>query len=510
MVKHHVFLWSDVFSWSLAGTGWINFEWAAEISAYLLTTIAGLSGLIVAKALMGLVSLTLLFRLLKRNKAGGLVLFVLMWLGYHVLQVRLCTRIELFSFIFFPALLLLVHTARENLQQKWLPFLTFATFILWANTHAGFAYGLVLIGCFSIGTRWSHDSPIGIKTIDRMFIGALLGSLVNPWGFHLFAIFLQHASDFKNGVDVLAEWGAPTFADAPAFWTTFVLGSVAVVTILMKRQRTLYAWIPAFVVFAVFGARYLRTTSYLAFIALPLVGLWMSQYTLKTAMTTILTVIVGGLLWFEKPFFRWPVSFPIVDARSIPQGGLEFLDQHKINGRLFNSYGFGGFVEWKDPHTRPVFMDGRYIFFPLVSAYQDIMLGKQKEISADNWAHYFNDLGVDYVLTKYEPLRLHRAWDLPVKHESAMNIMFPQTDWALVYWDDACLVFLKRHAAFENVIAQYEYKTLKPYDAPAMINLVAAKPQLRPAIEQELTRHDQEFGPSWYTRQVNAFLHQSR
>src|SRR4051812_47813215 len=99
MVERHLFLRSDIFSFILHGTPWINFEWAGEIGAYLIVHTFGLTGLILAKAALGLMAMALLIRLIAMTGARGTWLFALGWLGYHVLQVRLCTRIELISFI---------------------------------------------------------------------------------------------------------------------------------------------------------------------------------------------------------------------------------------------------------------------------------------------------------------------------------------------------------------------------------------------------------------------------
>ncbi len=87
-----------------------------------------------------------------------------------------------------------------------------------------------------------------------------------------------------------------------------------------------------------------------------------------------------------------------------------------------------------------------------------------------------------------------------------MNVMFPKKTWALVYWDDACLVFLKRVPKFERVIAANEYKTVMPQDLPAVINTLATQPGAREQIEQELNRNAREVGPTWHAYQIQSAL----
>ncbi len=245
--------------------------------------------------------------------------------------------------------------------------------------HGGFAYGLLLLGCFLIGARWARDPRERVAILDRMFVAALLGSLINPWGPRLFMVFVQHALDFHRGANVLAEWESPTVAAAPAFWTCYVLGTCAAAWALLKKQRKDYAWIPAMVIFAILGTRYLRTTSYLAFIALPFAAGVLKDFRFTPIIQLILAVLAGGLLWVEKPFFHLPKTLVVVDPRTVPAGGLAFLNAQHIEGRLFNTYAFGGYVEWSSGRSRPVFMDGRYIFYPIVEQYEDVMLGKNKK-----------------------------------------------------------------------------------------------------------------------------------
>jgi hypothetical protein len=509
MVERHQLLRSDIFSHTLHGAPWINFEWATEIGAYLTVKLFGLRGLIFLKAGLGLIALTLLVRLLMIMGARSIVLFLLTWLGYHVLQVRLCTRVELLSFIFMPALLLLIKRARAGIFSKWIPLFTFALFVVWANTHGGFAYGLVLLGCFAVGSRWANDAVARTAVIDRMFVVALLGSLINPWGPTLFTVFLQHAVDFGQGPNVLAEWEAPTVIAAPAFWTCYALGAISIAWALLKKKRDHYAWIPATLIFALIGSRYLRTTSYLAFVALPFAAGFLKHTRIKPAVQFALLALCLGLLEIERPFLRIPHTLPTVEKITVPEGGVAFLDANHIDGTLFNTYGYGGYIEWASGTGRPVFMDGRYIFYPLVEQYENVMLGRGQEINVANWARYFNEFGIDHALVKYEPLRLHRAWNFPVKHESAMNVMFPKKDWALVYWDDACLVFLKRIPKFDRLIAADEYKNARPYDLPAVINTVSEKPESALGIEQDLERNAREVGPTWRAAQIRALLNRA-
>ena len=47
------------------------------------------------------------------------------------------------------------------------------------------------------------------------------------------------------------------------------------------------------------------------------------------------------------------------------------------------------------------------------------------------------------------------------------SIYFPRRDWALVYWDDVVLVFVRRLPAYQALIQKEEFSTLEPDSNPS-------------------------------------------
>ena len=39
---------------------------------------------------------------------------------------------------------------------------------------------------------------------------------------------------------------------------------------------------------------------------------------------------------------------------------------------------------------------------------------------------------------------------------------FPERDWALVWWDDVAMVFVRRGAAFADLVAEREFRAFRP------------------------------------------------
>jgi tetratricopeptide (TPR) repeat protein len=114
---------------------------------------------------------------------------------------------------------------------------------------------------------------------------------------------------------------------------------------------------------------------------------------------------------------------------------------------MFNSYGFGGYIIWAGG-GRQVFIDGRYR-----RVYTPTEYGEYKGImeSAAAWRAGENKYGFDYALVEYDLLSRRFPEHL-----------LTNPDWALVYWDNQSLVFVKRTPERAGLIAAREYRVARP------------------------------------------------
>ena len=75
-----------------------------------------------------------------------------------------------------------------------------------------------------------------------------------------------------------------------------------------------------------------------------------------------------------------------IDDYQHPTASSEFLVQHKLDGRILNSIGFGGWLEWSIP--QPVFIDGRL----------EVMKEDLYNEVVKSWSNGLKDL-----IAKYQP-----------------------------------------------------------------------------------------------------------
>jgi hypothetical protein len=201
----------DTYSYLTGGQAWINHEWLAEVTFYRIFSSFGAPGLIAFKSGVGLLIVGLVYRHLCRwglsaARAGVVVLLVAIMLIHGLGTVRP----QLFTYLFFLLLLLLIHAA-EHGRVRWLwacPVL----FALWANLHGGFLAGLAILSIWSgVHTaalvRRAHSASAALSRSTLTVLAALtttvLATLANPHGAGLLRFLVRPATLARPDI---SEW----------------------------------------------------------------------------------------------------------------------------------------------------------------------------------------------------------------------------------------------------------------------------------------------------------------
>jgi len=204
---------ADFLSWTEQGAPWTDFEWLAQIIYYGVYSLAGKAGFFALKIAVLAATFPVFYAILSLYGLKRAAFFALpVWA--LALMANSDLRPENFSVLFFSVLLWRLEAAR--LSGKAWPgspgaFARLAVlFALWANLHAGFAYGLLLLGFYAAG-GWADRKLWPTGGGGQGWLPALAvpaaaaGSLLNPWGFKLYFILLQHAAQSGSMARYLAE-----------------------------------------------------------------------------------------------------------------------------------------------------------------------------------------------------------------------------------------------------------------------------------------------------------------
>lgn len=234
---------SDPFSYTFAGTEWINVKWLFEVFIAMGKNWFGAEFIFVFQAMVTLLILTFFYKsanLIKQHTSeikdyknkpfAGLLITALLLL--FTIDYRLIGRPEMTSHAMVAAYLFLFW--RYFYQPSKLIFLLIPLQILWTNMHEAFGTGMVLMLAY-LGASWVHHlyaqkkalPTTAPKWLTMAVIGALVGIVLNPRGVqmlaHPFEIFSQ-LSDNQFTTELASIWKA-AYWEKQAYLNLFFLGS---------------------------------------------------------------------------------------------------------------------------------------------------------------------------------------------------------------------------------------------------------------------------------------------
>jgi len=450
--------WQDTFSYTAAGRGQFTGEWLADALLFLTFKTGGFLGLNLLKAALLATALGFTWLQIRgEGRAAGssfAAAVITLLLVLFALRFRLFVRPYLFSLPFLAAFLYLLErwrTGRRGGEIYLLPLLM----LFWANMSVGAVFGIFAIGLATVlealGSRSWRLLPV--------LLLSLLASLANPETYRLYTLAIDLTSDPYRAL--IGEYQPVTrdilFGSGLRYTLCFqilALGGL-LYFILLRGWKNLFQLILfSFLLYE--SCRQIRLVELFSIVAAPSFALLLSRlfdfipekagrfapvanYGIAAATLALIPATV-----FNSPVYAFGVG---PKEAAFPEGALNFLQEQQVSGKMFNSYSFGGYIIWRG-EGRKVFIDGRYR-----RLYTPAEYGEYKEAleSAEAWRIAEQKHGFDYALLEYDLLSQRFPLHLPSNRQ-----------WALVYWDNHSLVFVKRTAARAALIAAREYRVARP------------------------------------------------
>jgi hypothetical protein len=146
-----------------------------------------------------------------------------------------------------------------------------------------------------------------------------------------------------------------------------------------------------------------------------------------------------------------------------PAAAADFLENERVGGRLYNDVRFGGYLIWRR-WPSPVFIDSRNEIYP--DLLRDIAAGMA---TPDTWNALLDREQIDAAFLRYPPALQKVVYTRPDgSHRTGERAFsaayFPAAQWALVYWDDDAMIFVRRTPEHADLIRRREYAALNPDD----------------------------------------------
>ena len=367
MLAHHALPLHDPFSHSFAGAIWVPHEWLAEIVLAAIYDLAGWGGLVLLTATAFAVSLGLLTRFLLRWAEPFSTLIAVV-LGGALVQGHLLVRPHLLA---LPLLVLwsgALFAARDTWSGP--PFRLLPVMVLWANLHGGFMFGLALALFLTAEAMLAPGRrPLEMRRWGSFSLLAIAAALVTPNGvagffepFRLIAMPVLQAS--------FGEWQSPDFQAFQPL-EIWLLGIVALgfatgvrlplsrlllllglchMALAHIRHAELLGLVGPLAIAASFGP---QIAGRIRSMPVSTLGRVADRLVLPAAKPAVGLVLALGLVACSPLLLR-PLERR--DDQVTPSSALAAAARIGLEGPVFNSEGFGGYLTFRGI---PTFIDGR-------------------------------------------------------------------------------------------------------------------------------------------------------
>lgn len=376
IVEHGSLPSTDPFSAYGAGKSWVAYSWLFELLIYGLYQAFGLFGIILFQLLGTLAISVGVYALIAKREPRFVVAVGLAALATIAIIRNFSPRPWLFTILFFTITLHVVLRLREGSGSKavWgLPFL----YVLWANLHIQFVYGLILLGlaCLApildhlIGEHYSEGDPRRLgssgwwRTIG-LTAACALSTLANPHHIQLYRIILElgEQTGMWQYTQEFQSLAFRSFED----WVLLGLTLAGAMALGKQGRQSSFEYL-LFIVAIFFSFRAMRDAWLIVLTAVAVLVPAIRTHALGLHTPFILTrgrlAIVAGLaigcitmILVVRDFSAEHIR--LETAKNFPMSAAEFVEANKYPGPLYNHFDWGGYLIWRLPHLQ-VSMDGR-------------------------------------------------------------------------------------------------------------------------------------------------------
>lgn len=426
-------------------------QWLFEVAQALVYSVAGDAGLIWMRAVIAAVTFGLLAWLLLRRRCSYLavMLAVLLIGGVSLLNIQCRPHILL------PLLLMALFVILENSDARpWLLLLVAPLFGLWANIHASFTLGFVVIGIWTLHMALGGSEHIedGIHVSPKaLVIGlgtgllALVSCIANPVGLRLlmYCVGFLPGGDYGWATVAVREWLAPDLFGVQSLPLIITVFGGALILAVRVGKTSLFQMLLG--IFAVaLGLRWVRgglAASFLMMWAVtPVLSRWFDEVGMEllgyapgmteapkrevSAAIAIITAIVmlsgsiglspRGLQVHEEHAMKFPVA------------AVDWVREHRPAGKMINTYHWGGYLIHRLHPDYSVFIDGRAEMYGQ-KVFEDFLKINRC------------DAGWEQLLGKYNV-----NWALLETGSKLADTMEATPSWDVAYRDSVATVLLRR------------------------------------------------------------------
>ncbi|MDR3762543.1 MAG: hypothetical protein P4M01_00455 [Acidobacteriota bacterium] len=442
IVANHAVPYTGILSRTGANLPWIAYSWGYEVMLSRAYAWFGLTGFSMFGVLLAVGVAYSLFWTLHRLSNSFWKAWLLACAGIFAYVFTLMPRPVFFTMIFFAVLMaLLLEAQRTGRIQTlyWLPLL----FMLWANIHIQFLYGLFAVGLL-VGVqtlqRWGkrlgvelpflEEAELPLGPLYGVFFASLAAVFVGPYSYHLTHVVFAYTNSHVPYY-MIQELAAFSF-NAFTHYILLLLACAGFYAAGYRGKLNLFKLL-LLIVSSVIAFRTQRDAWFLGIAAAACIAdrPWSSEEEHRPVLRLpelagVVVAMVICLFLVGRNYDFNNASLDQAISRTYPVKAANFLRQNQVPGPLYNTLDWGGFLSWYLPQY-PVVVDGRNDLYG-----DDIDLRTFKTVQGEDYTNdpYLNESGV-VLLPKKSPLA------------TFLNV---DARFRLIYTDQLSAVFIRSQA----------------------------------------------------------------
>lgn len=443
----------DTFSHTRSGSEWINHSWLSQVLMYLLYKSGGYYAMSIWVGLCAVSSMALVYF---QMQSYPIIKSVVIILAGIVASVVWSPRPQIFSLVLFSLMSFLLYKYKINKKYQIL-FWLIPLMLLWANLHAGYSLGFILLGSVIAGEVINNILARDLKTqLSWKEIGMLVLTgfvclmiiLINPYGIEIWKIPFNTVG-LEILQDSISEWASPDFHQA--FQQPMLIMLIGIMVVLGLSDMPMDgADLVSLAVFSLAALIARRNFGPFAIVGAPIlarhsaafVDSWLKNIKQRSVKInglinrieesnqdfnpSIINLVNSGLLILLITASIWKTinvnntEFIMrAETGMLPRKAVDWMIDEKLPGKIFNDYNWGGYLIWNMPEY-PVFSDGRTDLFgdEILYDYIDISSGK------NGWDSKLEKYGIETLLIQpdiaLEKLATLSGWNVIYKDEVAV------------------------------------------------------------------------------------------
>jgi len=431
-------IYTDPFSHTYLGETWINHSWGAQIIMLGAYNLLGDAGLALLQSILAVGGMALLFRASEGNVyLRGFVII----LGATTASVFWSARPQMFSFLISCYFIYELYRYKANPTRA--IFRLIPAMFIWANLHAGWSIGFIVMGAVLVGeslNRFNKNSNLEWRDIIQLgavMIGCLLVTLISPYGLDNLLVPINTVS-IGSLRELIQEWNSPNFQGRET-WAFIV--SIAVLFATLSGSRRPFDFSHWFLISGTMfmALLYGRNIALFAVVSTPLIAYyansilehnnWVLRPRTRVSRMSgrinalLIVIVLFGVSIYLVGSVLLPEPIREAQTEFLPVEAVEFLNEQNLEGNLFNSYNWGGYLMYF-AQQHPVFIDGR------TDLYGNFLFTQRNiAFALTDWQAELDAFDIEIVF---------------VETRSSLDIAMQQsTQWESIYRDELAVIYTR-------------------------------------------------------------------